>query len=179
VAGKARTRAVAMAEAALNDGQRLLAFNDFLIGCRSHVSARDRLTWRGQSEVQSSSGVIVSTGAGSTGWLSSTRHIAVAVSRFLGAEIAVPTLWMPWDDPRLAIVVREPFASRSSGVTLAVGFLEAGEELRIESYTPDGGVIFSDGVEADALPFNAGAVATVRVADRPTLLVRPAYDCSV
>jgi hypothetical protein len=36
---------------------------------------------------------------------------------------------------------------------------------------PDGGVIFSDGVEADALAFNAGAVAAVRAANRQTRLV--------
>ena len=52
--------------ARLNDGQRLLAFNDFLIGHRTHVSARYRLTWHGRTETQSSSGILVSTGAGST-----------------------------------------------------------------------------------------------------------------
>jgi hypothetical protein len=36
---------------------------------------------------------------------------------------------------------------------------------------PQGGVAFSDGVEADALEFNAGAVARVRAAGRRTRLV--------
>jgi hypothetical protein len=36
---------------------------------------------------------------------------------------------------------------------------------------PDGGVIFSDGVEADALLFNSGNVATIRAADRKARLV--------
>jgi hypothetical protein len=35
---------------------------------------------------------------------------------------------------------------------------------------PEGGVIFSDGVERDALAFNSGAVATFRAADRKTRL---------
>jgi hypothetical protein len=56
-------------------------------------------------------------------------------------------------------------------VRLAAGMIDGGEELRLESHMPDGGVIFSDGVEADALAFNAGAVATVRAADRATKLV--------
>jgi hypothetical protein len=39
--GTARTRSVTLAEAHLQDGQKLLAFNDFFIGCNSHVSARN------------------------------------------------------------------------------------------------------------------------------------------
>jgi hypothetical protein len=162
-----------MAEAKLNDGQTLLAFNDFLIGHRTHVSARYRLGWHGKSEAQSSSGVLVATGAGSTGWLSSTRQMAQSVSRMLLADKAprLPELRLKWDDPRLAFVVREPFASRATGVALTAGLVEAGEELRVESLMPDGGVIFSDGVEADALKFNSGAVATVRAANLKTRLV--------
>src|SRR3990172_8580356 len=43
--GRARLREVTLAEAVLNDGQRLLAFNDLFIGARTHVSARYRLEW--------------------------------------------------------------------------------------------------------------------------------------
>jgi hypothetical protein len=120
--------------------------------------------------------VLVSTGAGSTGWLSSTQHMAAAVSRLLLHDKAprLPTLRLGWDDPRLAFVVREPFRSKVTGVELAAGLLEPGEELRLESYMPEGGVIFSDGVEADALAFNSGAVATVRAAERQTRLVAAA-----
>jgi hypothetical protein len=41
----------------------------------------------------------------------------------------------------------------------------------IESEMPEGGVIFSDGVESDFLTFNAGAIATIGLADRKTQLV--------
>ncbi len=68
-------------------------------------------------------------------------------------------------------VVREPFQSKASGVMLTAGMLEPGEELRFESLMPEGGVIFSDGVEVDTLAFNSGCVATVRAADRRTKLV--------
>lgn len=164
---------ITMAEVSLNDGQRLLAFNDFLIGQRTHVSARYSLTWQGQTERQSSSGVLVSTGAGSTGWLSSAQQMARAVSGFLLKKKApqLPLLRLDWNDPRLVFVVREPFASRASGVGLTAGLLEAGEALQLESHMPDGGVIFSDGIEADALAFNSGTVATVRAAARKTRLV--------
>ena len=171
--GKTTFHLITMAEAALNDGQRLLAFNDFLVGQKTHVSARYSLSWRERTERQSSSGVLVSTGAGSTGWLSSAQHMAAAVSRLLlkGKAPKLPRLRLGWDDPRLAFVVREPFLSRTSDVTLTAGLLEPGEELVLESHMPEGGVIFSDGVEADAIAFNSGAVATVRAAARQTRLV--------
>jgi NAD kinase len=171
--GRAACHEITMAEVRLNDGQALLAFNDFYLGQRTHVSSRYSLTWRERSEEQSSSGVLVSTGAGSTGWLSSTQNMAAAVTRLLlrGEAPALPPLRLDWGDPRLAFVVREPFRSRSSDVLLTAGLLEPGEELRLESHMPDGGVIFSDGVEADALAFNAGAVALVRVAAKKTKLV--------
>jgi hypothetical protein len=162
-----------MAEVGLNDGQHLLAFNDFYLGQRTHLSSRYSVTWRGKTEQQSSSGVLVSTGAGSTGWLSSTQNMAAAVSRLLLKDKApdLPRLRLPWDDPRLVFVVREPFRSKASDVRLTAGLLEPGEELRFESRMPDGGVIFSDGVEKDALAFNSGAVAVVKAAERQTLLV--------
>jgi hypothetical protein len=170
--GRASWHGITMAEVALNDGQHLLAVNDFYLGQRTHVSSRYSITWRERTERQSSSGVLVSTGAGSTGWFSSTQNMAAAVGGLLrGKPVSLPRLRLGWDDPRLAFVVREPFRSRASDVQLAAGLLEGGEELRLESHMPDGGVIFSDGVEADALAFNAGAVATVRASERKTHLV--------
>jgi NAD kinase len=171
--GKARCSEITMAEAQLNDGQHLLAFNDFYLGQRTHLSSRYSLTWHGRTEEQSSSGVLLTTGAGSTGWFSSVQNMAVAVSRMLlnGKEPELPRLRLKWEDRRLAFVVREPFRSKASGVRLGAGLLDEGEELRLESHMPDGGVIFSDGVEADTLAFNSGAVATVRASPRRTRLV--------
>lgn len=169
--------AITMAHARLNDGQNLLAFNDFLVGQRTHVSARYSLRWQGRSEEQSSSGVLVSTGAGSTGWLSSVQNMARSVAALLvpqerarrpGAETA---LRLDWNDPRLVFVVREPFRTRVTGVSLAAGLLEPGQELQIESHMPEGGAIFSDGVESDCLAFNSGAVAVIRASEQRARLV--------
>ena len=63
----APTEKVTLAQVSTNNGQEMLAFNDFFVGCKSHVSARYTLEQAGRSEVQSSSGVLISTGAGSTG----------------------------------------------------------------------------------------------------------------
>lgn len=168
--GKYRSRRVTLAEVNLNDGQRMLAFNDLFIGAASHVSARYTLEVGAQAEPQSSSGVIVSTGAGSTGWLSSVFNMAGGVAQFLGLA-PPPQPKLTWEDRRLLWAVREPFVSRTSQASLVAGFLDAGEELLLESLMPEGGVIFSDGVEADFLAFNTGVIARIRVSDQQANLV--------
>ena len=170
--GRSVEKRVTMAEVTTNDGQSLVAFNDFLIGRKDQVSARYALTWHGRREAQSSSGILVSTGAGSTGWLASTRHMAQSVARLLLPKApALPDLRLAWDDPRLAFVVREPHASRSAGARIGAGLVAAGESLVVESQMPEGGAIFSDGVQEDALEFGAGCVATVAASSRHARLV--------
>ena len=171
--GSVAIRRVSMAEAKLHDGQRLLAFNDFFIGARTHVSARYRIAAAGREEVQSSSGVLVSTGAGSTGWLSSVYNMATGVAAFTGARMP-KVLPIPWDARELRWVVREPFASRATGATIVAGRLREGERLELESQMPVHGVIFSDGVEQDFLNFNSGAIASVGLAGVSAQLVVPA-----
>lgn len=169
---KARIREVTLAEVKLQDGQRLLAFNDLFVGARSHVSALYRIKHGEKSEIQSSSGVLVSTGAGSTGWLSSVFNMASGVASFCEGAALQP-IRMAWEDRRLVYVVREPFVSRHSQANLVVGMLEAGQSLVLESLMPSGGTVFSDGMEADFLEFNSGATAVVRAAEQSARLVVP------
>jgi len=166
----ATIREVTLAEIKLHDGQRLLAFNDLFIGARSHVSALYRIRCGNKTEVQSSSGVLVSTGAGSTGWLSSVYNMVSGVACACGGTVVQP-VHLTWEDPRLIYVVREPFMSRHSQANIVTGILESQQELVLESLMPSGGVIFSDGVEADFLQFNSGAIATVRAAAQRARLV--------
>jgi NAD kinase len=167
---KANTREVTLASVTLSDGQRLLAFNDLFLGARSHVSAMYRISGGGRSEVQSSSGVLVSTGAGSTGWVSSTFNMASAIAGFCGGE-PIQGIRMQWEDPRLLYIVREPFLSRHSQIGIVAGMLKSGEHLQLESLMPSGGAIFSDGIEADYLEFNSGAVARIAAADQRARLI--------
>jgi hypothetical protein len=171
--GEFRSRQIRMAEARLNDGQSLLAFNDLFVGVRSHVSARYRIEHAGQAENHSSSGIIISTGAGATGWLSSLFNMAEGMARqFMGGHapaIQRPTL--DWESDRLLFVVREPFVSKSSAAGIVCGAVTPETPLRLESHIPEGGVIFSDGVESDYLAFNAGTQATIGLAARKTYLV--------
>ena len=170
--GRADLRHVTLAEARLDDGQRLLAFNDLFIGARTHVSARYVLARGSARESQSSSGVLVATGAGSTGWISSVFNMAAGVTTLSGGTCGRP-IRFGWDDRRLLFAVREPFVSRHSTAEHVAEILEANETLHLQSLMPTGGVIFSDGIETDFLRFDAGAIATVGASSDTASLVIP------
>ncbi|HEV8147427.1 MAG TPA: hypothetical protein VGP79_13640 [Bryobacteraceae bacterium] len=172
LAGNFRAAAITLAEARLNDGQRLLAFNDLFIGAKSHTSARYRLRFRDATESQSSSGIIVSTGAGSTGWLSSVFNQTAGMLSLFGKGTLTPAP-LSWGDENLIFVVREPFVSRHSTARTVAGTLAKQSPLTIESQMPSAGVVFSDGVEADRLDFNSGAIATIGIAPEKANLVMP------
>jgi hypothetical protein len=166
----ARCQSVTMAQVHLNDGQSMLAFNDFFVGRQTHVSARYVIYVDQKSESQSSSGVIVSTGAGATGWLSSVYNMAKGVGKYLGRELPV-TPDLKWDTQELLWVVREPFRSRVSQIDLVIGKISKTRPLRLESLMPEGGVIFSDGIESDFLAFNSGTIAQFSISPKPCKLV--------
>lgn len=175
--GQALQREITMAQAILNDGQTLYAVNDLFVGARTHTSARYRLTQGDRSEDQSSSGIIVSTGAGSTGWLRSivtgAAGIAAAFSESTEALAARDRYRFDWEARTLAFTVREPFISKTSGADLVCGWITPDSPLKIVSYMPQNGVIFSDGIEDDHLDFNSGAIAQIGLADRTLSLVVP------
>lgn len=150
-------RRVAMAEARLADHQTLRGVNDLFIGVRDHSSARYRIAAGGKRERQSSSGVIVTTGLGSTGWLKSILSTSCSVSAGLaGQELpAGRTVKLGWDSRELVFSVREAFPSKWTQTGLVFGRIRSDETLAIESENPENGVIFSDGMQRDAIEFNA------------------------
>jgi hypothetical protein len=150
-----------MVEASLDDGQRLLALNEVFVGHHSHQSARYRIAFGGSQEDQSSSGLIVATGTGASGW-------ALSISRERSQPAALPAAV----DPRLAFFVREAWPSKATGATIVTGSLAEGDELTVTSAMNDGGVVFGDGIESDRLAFPWGVVAHLRVAPRRLRLVR-------
>jgi NAD kinase len=173
LAGRRSLRSVTMAKASLNTGLTLYAVNDLFIGPKSHISARYELTVAGRSERQSSSGIIVSTGLGSTGWLKSiyAGWKATTAKLIEGAKDVAVDGAFAWDADYLHYAVREPFPSRNSGASLVIGRIEAKDSMVIVSEMPEHGVIFSDGIEADFLEFNSGTRATIEVAERHGMLV--------
>jgi NAD kinase len=157
------------AEAKLNDGQRLLAFNDLFIGASSHISARYKITFGAKVEEQSSSGLIVSTPAGSTGWLSSVFNMAYGVTGLFEKNLKPKRPQIK--DNELVFAVREPFKSIKTQIGITAGIVNAKHTLTLESLMPTSGIIFSDGIEADFLKFNSGSIATIGIAPETAKLV--------
>lgn len=169
IENKFHHRTVRFAEAKLNDGQRLLAFNDLFIGASSHISARYKISFNNETEEQSSSGLIVSTQAGSTGWLSSVFNMAYGIANVFEGHLRGerPSL----NENQLFFVTREPFQSVKTQTGITAGILTSRITLTLESLMPTNGVIFSDGIEADFLNFNSGAIATIGLASETARLV--------
>lgn len=166
---KYESKTMRFAEARLNDGQRLLAFNDLFIGASTHISARYKISFNQNTEEQSSSGLIVSTPAGSTGWLSSIFNMAYGVTSIFEKNLTPkrPKL----NDNELLFAVREPFQSIRTQTGITAGLIRAQNKLVVESLMPSNGVIFSDGIEKDFLKFNSGTIATIGLADEKAKLV--------
>jgi hypothetical protein len=145
-----------MVEARLDDGQRLVALNEVFVGHPSHQTARYTLRAPdGSGEAQASSGVIVATGTGATGWCRS-----VALERHSTLALPSPA------EPRLAWFVREAWPSPATGSALTEGDLVDAElTLTVAS---DRLVAFGDGVESDALTLTWGQ--TVRIGRAGTVL---------
>jgi hypothetical protein len=121
-------------------------------------------------ESQSSSGIIVSTGAGSSGWYRSILTGAAGVIEgHLDDHAAAKAKDTYQFDPAsdtLQFCVREPFISRISKAELIFGQIPKNSRLEIISEMPQNGLIFSDGIESDYLEFNSGAICKIGVAER-------------
>ncbi len=178
---KRSTRSVTMAKAALNNGQTLYAVNDLFIGPKTHTSARYFIRCGKAGEAQSSSGVIVSTGVGATGWLKSLLTGAGAIVNVAGNraknEPRQPGIYeravtgFTWESDYLYFTVREPFPTRTTSAALVFGRVTPETPLTLESQMAENGVIFSDGIEKDFLEFNSGTKAVIAITEKKGVLV--------
>lgn len=150
----------AMVRASLDDGQHLLALNEVFLGPATHQTARYRLRAPSASpEHQASSGLIVATGTGATGWCRS-----IALERHSALAMPAPA------EQRLLWFVREAWPSPATGVTVTEGELtDQPLEVVVES---DHLIAFGDGIEADSLSLSWGQTVRIGVADERLRLVR-------
>ncbi|MFE0683950.1 hypothetical protein ACFW17_24475, partial [Streptomyces sp. NPDC058961] len=151
-----------MVEALTDDRQRLLALNEIYLGAPGHQTARYRIgpdDPAANAEAQASSGVLVGTGTGATGWLRSLWEQRTG-------SPALPDRV----DARLVWFVREAWPSPVTGTSLVAGELSGAGRLRI-TVESDRLVAFGDGMEGDALDLTWGQSVSVGVSDTALRLV--------
>jgi len=147
-----------MVEAVLDNGEKILALNEIFIGHRSHQSARYRIALGATTEDHSSSGLIVASGTGATGW-------ARSIMEATGIQLPIEP-----QENAVAYFVREPFPSVATGTSLRAGKLVDGG-LLIISRMNEGGTIFADGMEQDHIAFDWGRRVTIAPSARTLNLV--------
>jgi hypothetical protein len=149
-----------MAEVTTDEGVSLVALNELFIGHRTHQSARYDLEFAGRTVFQSSSGLIVATGTGCTGWAASVHR-----SHRSALPLPAPT------DPRLIFFVREAWPGPGCDVATTEGLVTPEKPLRITCRMSEGGVVFGDGIEGDSISLRWGQSITVVRAARRLRLV--------
>jgi len=150
-----RADELTMVEAVADDTQRLVALNEIYLGAAGHQTARYRLgldEYGGAVEPQASSGVLVGTGTGASGWLRSVWQERGGTQPLPG-----PT------DERLLWFVREAWPSPATGTSLVSGELTASARLSL-TVESDRLIAFGDGMEADAVQLVWGQTVRVGVA---------------
>jgi NAD kinase len=162
--GKHRLERLPFVKASIDNDRVVWGINDIFIGRRDPVSARYEISFDRQTEHQSSSGIIVSTGVGSTGWIRSVATMLAGLVRE-GTPSKLSSLPAATSS-ELVFVVREPFLSPNTGASLVTGRILPAKPLTVSSEMPDGGYIFSDGVVERAVEWKAGSKVVVSVGDR-------------
>ncbi|MBI4348952.1 MAG: NAD(+)/NADH kinase [Elusimicrobia bacterium] len=117
---------------------------------RKHMSRHVLRVGRGPAEEHKSSGLLVCTPAGSTGWYG---HYGPRFSAASG-----PARW----------ALTEPFP-RGRRLSLGKGRLRAGQVLRVRSLNDADGVLDVDSLKD--VPFHFGQVASIRVSEHPLRVI--------
>lgn len=154
VTPNAQIQSRTMVHAELDDGQTLSALNEIYVGHPSHQSARYRISCNdGAVERHSSSGVLIGSGTGATGWCRS-------VWRERASDLVLPKP----NKQQLCWFVREAWPSPATGTDCTEGLLEGRQELSIVAESDL--VVFGDGIESDSLSLSWGQQVTITVSPR-------------
>ena len=130
------------------------AINDVYIGSENQFhTSRYIIIFKNKKEFHKSSGVLVSTSAGSTAWYKSAGG-----KPFLNEE-------------KLKFLIREPYQGKVFNPDILTGEIHPGEKLEIESKREKGGVIALD--SAKIIPFNTGDKVEIKLSDMPLNVLFP------
>jgi NAD kinase len=140
-----------------------LATCDYFLGEKERKNmSRHIIVHNGRSEEQKGSGLLVVTGAGSTGWYTSA-------SRYLHSDEND----FPKTDRMARFVLAEPYVQpgrRLENYVMLCGSLKEGEELTVYSLNDSEGIISNDSLEETT--FNRGSKAILKLSDTPVRVVR-------
>jgi NAD kinase len=149
--------------------ERGSAINDIVLGKRDfRLTSRHELEYRGQKVTQRSSGILISTGVGSTGWYASAGlylgdhdRSFPKTARFARFELREPP-----------VTFSEVNGTRTPHLPPFVeGTLCEGETLRITSLNDDEGLASRDSL--DSIPFPRGSVAEISIDPNPCNVLIP------
>tara|TARA_Y100000310_G_scaffold341787_1_gene442115 strand:- start:15166 stop:15966 length:801 start_codon:yes stop_codon:yes gene_type:complete len=127
-----------------------LALNEFYISSeKEYHTARYYLTLKGKKERQKSSGVIISTAAGSYAWMKSAGGKA-----------------LPLSSDKFQYMVREPYCGKVSAKCILVNnILNRNEKIEVE-FEVGGGIVIADSLSAEHV-FKAGQKVIVKMSKKP------------
>ncbi len=121
--------------------------------------SRHILLYKGKKEEQKSSGILIATGAGSTGWYdSSVRYLYRNGNKFSKTEKTVRFL------------VTEPYRGKISGFSLLEGELLPDEKLTIQSLNDSSGKILIDAQQE--FDFQRGSTCRIQISKEPLRVIK-------
>lgn len=148
-------------EAKLNGSKVERATDSYFLGEYSRIKASTHiLEFRGKKERQKCAGLIVATGAGSTGWFNSAcRYIHHKGKKF------------PKTKKCAEFLVTEAYRGKINKYSMLSGTIKKDDELIVHSLNDDKGILIADSMNAEH-NFNEGAKAVIRISDKPLRVVR-------
>lgn len=135
--------------------------SEYFLGERDRLEmSRYNLRFKGFEEEQKGSGIIISTGSGSTGWYDSE------ISDYIrGVDVFMRT------QPVAKLFVTAPYRGRLTQPTRRQQIVRPGDELVVGSLNDSEGIVGCDAIER--VPFPRGALARIRISDYPLKVVKP------
>jgi NAD+ kinase len=145
--GNFKTKKLARLSAVLNSKKLPLALNDIYVGSKFHFKAsRYLLNFRGLQEEQKSSGIVFSTGGGSTAWYKSA-----------GGEP------FSCEAKEARFIVREPYCGRLTRCTVVKDKITEDEIFSIKSKMFDGCIAIDS---LRIINFNRGDIGKIKISDK-------------